>query len=239
MRSGTRTLHWDTPPPGATQRLHLSPKVGDSRHGILLAAHHPAGADHVMALDFNMQTVVLTFPGGSRRLVAIGAHWPKVGQNGYDRYKDKAGRVHKLTAAQKRLTIQQWVDHHGGTHHALQMLRRRNGDQFLTWEEAVRFASKHGVVLTPELKSRAFANRLLASEMVSTCKKYDYPLWSMALLSMKDAQGKAAAIIGAGGHFSLIFGRFTSQARGTNKIARWSVKPSQIWGPATAKRWIR
>ncbi len=36
-----------------------------------------------------------------------------------------------------------------------------------------------------------------------------------------------------------IFGRFRPQAREGNQVAGWAVKPSQIWGPVIARRWIR
>lgn len=236
MRSGTRELHFATPMPGGTQRRHETPKAGDSKAAIRRTQHMAAGPDHVKCLDFNMQVILLVV-AGIKRWVAIGAHWPTIGQNGYDRCVIN-GHVRKLTRAEKRMTIQAWVTRHGGGIEALHMLRRPNGDHILTWDEAVPYAKAHGVVLTPELKSRKFATPAVAKAFVDVCRKHDYPCWTMALLKMKEARGKCSAIVTAGGQFAIIFGNFRSMARGKSKIANWTVAPTQIWGPGSAKRWL-
>jgi len=239
MRSGSRVLDWDTPMPAATGRLHLSTKVGDSYHGIRLCANRPAGADKLKALDWNMQTVVVMVPGRGLQVVPMSGHWPQLGKNGYKRCRQRTGGVRRLTRAERRMTYQEWVDKHDRSLDALKAVRRRNGDRPLTWGEAVQYAVVHGVVLIPELKSRAFARVDVAEGMRWACEKFDHPFWAMALLNMWGASRKCAAVRAAGGQFALIFGRFRRLARGTNKVKGWSSKPTQIWGPRTAKWWIR
>lgn len=236
MRSGTRILHWDTPAPPATQRLHLSTKVGDSKHGIRLAARRGLGADGVKALDFNMQTVAVSVErnGVARfEVVPVSGHWAQLGRNGYTRCYQN-GRLRVLTRAEKRLTYQQWVNRHGCTLASLQTLRRRNGDYPLTWGQAVQYAASKGVMLTPELKSPAFARRDVAEGMIWACKKFDYPLWAMALPTMKFAAQKCAAVVGAGGSFCLIFGRgirgrIRRIATGRRVSKGWTVPPTRFW----------
>ncbi len=239
MNSGSRVLHWDTPAPPHTQRLHLSTRVGDSMHGIDLCSRRPAGADQVAALDYNMQTVEAVDGLGERTVIPVSGHWTSIGRNGYDSCHLESGGLRRLTRAERRMTYQQWVDRHEGTLASLQDLRRRNGDFPMTWEQSVQYAAGKGVVLTPELKSQGFTLDLVAEDMVRVCREFDYPLWAMALLSMKFADLKCAAIENAGGSFALIFGRFRPQAGGANQVAGWVVKPSQIWGPVIARRWIR
>ena len=202
-------------------------------------AARPAGADKLKALDFDVQAVQVV-EGGKHVWRVIGSHWGKLGKDGYVRWVDANGKTHALTRAQKRMTFQRWINMHGGRASAVKMLRKRNGDTVLYWEEAVSYARAKGVVLCPELKSRAFAlYDGPAQYMAWVCKRYDYPLWSMALLSMWGPNLKCARMRKAGGQFALIFGRFRLSARGKNKIAGWSVKPNQIWGPASAKAWLR
>jgi hypothetical protein len=224
--------------PENTQRNHPAYKRANSYAAIRATARKPLGPDHVRCLDWDMQTIVVTI-GGRRVTIPISGHWKTLGANGYTRWND-GHRTRRLTRAQKRMTTQAWVDRHGGTIAALHQPRRANGDRYLTWEESVTYAKSHGVILTPELKSLAFALPDVAQAMVAVCKKHDYPLWAMALLRMKNCRGKCEAIVGAGGQFAVIFGRFRSMAaRRPADWANWRHKPTKIWGPARAKAWLR
>jgi hypothetical protein len=233
MKSGSKELHFSTPPFAHTQRMHLSTKVGDSRHGIRLAQHRAAGPDHVKCLDYNMQTVVLLDKKKHMRFTTpVSGHWSRFWMNGYTLYKDAKGHFHKIPLSKRHWSTQKWVDYYGGDYNALKMLYRRNGDQILTWPESVAYAKRAGVVLTPELKSQAFRIQTVANIIVETCRKADYPCWSMALTGMKYCKEKCSAIIKAGGHFATIYGRGRMRIRSLRvaaTIKRWPVKPSARW----------
>lgn len=233
VRYGARTVGFHTPAPHVTRRRHETPAAGDTQSAIMRASGG--------CLDYNLQIIV--FKTG---LTPVGMHWPKVGQNGFTHCHLK-GHQRPLTRAEKRLTVQAWVDRHGGDVRALNSLRKKGGgrkrkainDYPMTWAQAVRFADRCDTVLTPELKSRRFALEAVAKGMGAVCKKYDYPLWPMTLLKMVMAKEKCAAFRKQGYEFALIFGKFRSMARGTNKIKSWVYKPTEIWGPASARAWLR
>lgn len=233
-----RVVGFTTPPFANTQRRHLKTTIGDAEAAIRSTARVPAGPDHVKCLDFNVQVITI-WEDGKKRYIVVGGHWARFWLNGFRIYKGKDGHFHPIPAKQRHWTMQQWVNHYGGNMAALKMLHRKNGDQVLTWGEAVWIADSVDVVLCPELKTPAFRYRDVCEQMVWACEKFNYPLWSMALLKMRFAREKCAAMISAGGHFSLIFGKFRSQARGTNKVAGWKVKPNEIWGPKSARQWLR
>lgn len=237
VRYGARHVGFETPAPRFTKRRHETPAKGDTQSAIIRASGG--------CLDFNLQAI--KFKTG---IQPVGAHWAKIGQNGFTHYAQD-GKLHKLTRRQKRMTIQTWVDNHGGTVKALNMLRKRGGrrtgkrrirainDYPMTWKQAVKFADRCDTVLTPELKSIKFALEAVAKDMATVCATYNYPLWPMTLLKMKKAREKCAAFVSQGYEFALIFGKFRSQARGTNKIKGWEHKPTVIWGPASARAWLR
>lgn len=243
MKSGRTTLGFATPPFRNTQRLHLPTTKGDSAAGIRACQHKPAGPDHVKCLDYNTSVVKYRNAQGETKYIIHGAHWSRFRMNGYTLWRDKQGHYHKIKGKQRFWTYQQWVDHYkgaaGGPTQALHMLYRPNGDPVQTWVEAVGYAKRCGVVLTPELKSVLFALNVVAEQFVNVCKTRDYPCWPMALLKMRRAKEKCHAIIKAGGYFALIFGKFRSQARGENKVRDWPTKPTVIWGPKTARQWLR
>lgn len=222
--------------PRETERAHFEPAQSDCLSAILSASHRPLGADGVRALDFNMQVVIVTI-NGHRVPVAIGAHWFKIGWNGMTHVVTEHG-VRALTRRERRMTYQQWANAHGGDVKSILSLRRANGDRPLLWEEAVSLAKEHGVVLTPELKSQKFGWPSVAAHMVAVCKQHDYPLWAMSLLWMKNCKEKCHAIIDAGGQFAIIFGNRQYLALGPNRVKRWALRPTQVWGPRRAKRWL-
>lgn len=233
--SGGVTLHFSTRAFTHTQRLHLSERAGDSYAGIRHCAHVAVGPDHVRCLDFNVNTVVLRLASGEKHVYIIGGHWARFWMNGYTLYKGSDGHLHKIPLKMRHWTVQQWVDHHGGTYTALKMLHRKNGDQIITWAEAVKFAIREGVVLTPEEKSRLFGTMYsVAAELVNTCKKLDYPCWAMALPTMLYAKQKCYNTIKAGGSWSMILGKgVRGLARRAAKVAQytrsWKVKPTHTW----------
>lgn len=222
--------------PKATQRRHFDSDKSDCESSIRRTAQGPVGPDGVRAVDFNVQVVVVKIAGRSVRVVVSG-HWQKIGWNGMTHVRTSKG-LRRLTRREKRMTYQQWVNLHDGDLEALLSLRRPNGDRPLTWEQAVRLAKDLKVVLTPELKSRAFVRADVAEHLVQVCGEHDYPLWSMALLSMRYCKGKCYAIVDAGGQFAIIFGRQRYLAYGPNLIKNWTLSPSRIWGPKRAVRWL-
>lgn len=234
--------------PVQTQRAHYSTKTGDSEWSIRHTGHKASGSDRVKAQDFNTGLIRLWFtpslakalgiPFDRRRriLVSIGSHWPDLFKNGW-RY-DEGAPGGSRTKINKNTTIQHWVDAHGGTYEALKRLERKNGDKILLFVEAIRIAKEVGVVLTPEAKSQGYRFKSGMATLVEPCRRENYPCWIMALLSMKYAQSKCYWAEELGGHFALIFGRFRRQARGANKVKHWKRKPSIIWGPSSARKWI-
>jgi len=192
-------------------------------------------------MDGNINIVYLWVDG---RLIAVPflGHWTRFRMNGYTHYRDAHGVVRKIPKRQLGWTYQQWCNHHGRDIAALNMLVKKvrgKWEKALTWEQAVVIAKSHNTIITPELKAQAFKKPSVAARLVDVCRQHDYPCWAMALLKMKFCREKCAAVVNAGGHFSIIFGKFRRMARGTNKIARWTIKPSRIWGPASARQWLR
>jgi hypothetical protein len=197
-------------------------------------------------LDFNLQ--VIRFKGGEQ---PVGAHWASLKKNGITHCKLPGQKLRPITRAEYRKypTLQRWVNGHGHDVHALNTLRKRGGGRFgkstaindypMTWDQAVRFADRCDTVLTPELKSPRFAVRTVVAAMAAVCRKYDYPLWPMTLLSMDGAQAKVAAFVSQKLQCALIFGTDRWMAKGTNKIKGWTYKPTVIWGPASARAWLR
>lgn len=241
MKSGNRTLTFDTPPPQHVTRFHPPYRKANSKWAIRATGNQRVGGDGVKAMDFDTRTVMLKLESGGSDHVAIGAHGGTIGKDGWTHYINERGVRVKLTFRQRRMSYQAFINWRGGDRKALHSLRRAKvpGDHPITHYEAMQYAEGEGVVLTPELKSLNFAAPAVADRLVNNCRKRDYPCWTMALLSMKEADGKCEAIIEAGGHFSLIFGKFRHLARGKNKIASWGVKPTRIWGPITARQWLR
>lgn len=245
IRFRAKTVGYGTPAPFAIHRRHESPKTGDTQSAIIRASGD--------GLDINQQSI--HFKALNQRLPCSG-HWAKLKQNGITHCKLPGQKLRRITRAEYRKypTMQAWVDGHGGDVAALNSLRKRGGrrtkignkrvrainDYPMTWEQQVKFANRTDTALTPELKSPQFATvENLADYMKRICQKYDYPLWPMALLKMKFCQQKCAEFREQGDQFALIFGKFTSMARGENKIKDWKYKPTRIWGPASARRWLR
>ncbi len=245
---------FNTPMPGSTQRAHFTPARGDCHAAIMAVGRKALGSDKIKALDANLQAIKVKLKGIWVWRVVLG-HWGVLGRDGYTHWVDSKGKHHALVTPRmarkarrsgKKLTVQttmsyqQWINDHGGSEESLHLLRKRNGNTVLTWEAAVTIAKRNGVVLCGELKSRAFATTAaLAEYMVAVCRRLDYPCWVMSLLSMWNAQGKCQMFRTAGADFALIFGRFRNQAKGANKIVHWTNKPDQIWGPASARQWLK
>lgn len=234
---------FDATMPTSTSRRHESPAKGDTQSAIEAAMGG--------CLDINEQVIWLRFKVGGhwvRLAIPVSGHWGTLGRDGYTHtFKGRQRGARKLTRAEKRLSYQQWVDRYDGTTADLNAVckrgwgrRRGHWDHPMTWWQQVTHANRVGTILTPELKSQAFAtNPAVAAHMVEVCRRFDYPLWTMALLNMKRAAGKCAQIRRAGGQFALIFGRFRHLARGSSKVAGWPVKPTRIWGPKSARQWLR
>ena len=236
VKSGTHLLQWNSPMPLQTQRAHFDPKVGDSWHAIQRTAHLSIGQDAIRALDMNFQLVPRRIPDGHGGYaivwVAMSMHWAKPGKNGYDRFVGADGQIHMMTRRQRRMTAQEWG------YDGVMTWRRATGERPLTYEEAIAYAAEHGVVITAELKSPRFARAQATLEaMVTACKAVGHPAWFMALITMKDARGKCAAVIAAGGQFALIFGRFR-WTRKPKDWAAWKPKPTRMWGPRRTRRWL-
>lgn len=192
-------------------------------------------------MDGNVQVVYLWVVGALMAVPYLG-HWTRFRMNGFTHWMDKAGHVHPIPKKQLHWTYQQWCNAHGRDIASLNMLVKKVSGVWqhaLTWDQAVVIALEHHTVITPELKSQAFGKHPAARALVEVCKKHDYPCWAMALLKMKFCRQKCAAVRFYGGGFSIIFGKFRRMARGTNKIAKWTTKPNQIWGPASARQWLR
>lgn len=223
---------FDSPMPFATRRKHSSPRAGDCKAAIKRAQHG--------CMDGNLQVVFLWVAGRLTAVPYLG-HWTRLGMNGIT-HTDISGTRRKLTLRERRLTYQQWCNRHGRDLEALNSLMKRVGGQWnrvLTWDQAVEYADEVNTIITPELKSRAFAKIAVAAKVVDVCRKYDYPCWTMALLKMKLCRQKCAAIRFNGGQFAIIFGKFRRMARGANKTAKWTTKPNEIWGPKSARQWLR
>lgn len=221
MRSGSKTLHWDTPMPN-TQRAHADPKAGDGKAFIRKVARSRAGADGIKAADCNFQLV----RDKQGRDMAVMMHWTTPAANGYTRVKTARG-WRGMTTAERRRPASSWG------FEGVRTWRRPNGERPMTYGEAVRYAASKGVVIVAELKSTRFASEAKMREMVAAAKRAGHPAWFMALYgSMRDCRGKCAATIDAGGQFQVIFGKHQKFARTTPPD--WSdwVKPTRVSAPA-------
>lgn len=231
VRYRGRLVGFDTPAPASTRRRHETPTRGDSQSAIIRASGG--------CLDFNMTALTFNTHTG-RHYLPVAGHWPNVGQNGWT-HTNIGGGIRPLTKAEKHMSLQSWVNSHGGNIHALNSLLKHAGrhewDYAMTWGQAVPFAADHNTILTPELKSQAFRFFTLAKHMASVCREHDYPFWAMALVNMKYAREKCAAVVAAGGSFALIYGHNRRLALKPPAGWPWTPKPTRNWGPVWARRW--
>ena len=221
MHSGRRELHWDTPIYGSTQRAHFDPRTGDNYSSIIKTRKGKITKDLIYAMDNNYQN----FFGHNWSM-----HWSEAGPNGYTEWVGNDGRVHKMTKQQLHWSPDKWGED------GFRSWQRPNGERLRTYNQMVSFAVKNEVVLTPELKSRNYADRQVMQSMVKIAQRHDHPAWYMALLAMAACREKNNATWWADGQFAVIFGRFRKLARHRPADwAEWDPKP-MIWGPA--KWWL-
>lgn len=225
MKSGNRTLNWNTPM-FPHSRAHFDPKVGDARNAILRTAKQPLGADGIRAMDANVQVVTawVKHPVTGKRYlrkVAYLMHWTKPVPNGFTRVVDKkTGRIRAMTRLERTKPLSWWGPE------GVDRWRRPNGERPLRYSEAVALAAKHGVVIVAELKSRLFVNADFMRSMVDAARRANHPAWFMALNQMWNVRGKALATAHAGGQFLVIFGKWRrTQARRTPSGVRWWTTP--------------
>lgn len=256
VKTGRGTLHYGSKPVKG-HREHYDPKVGDTRWSIEHTAHQPAGPDKIKQQDFNTTLLWLTlvprdasseylvellhleWDGKNRKrvLVSIGGHWETVGGNGFTHWVDDKHKAHHFTKDQLRvragLTIQEFVDNHGGTFHTLHKLRRPvSGDYPLLWVEAIRIADGLGVVLVSETKHPSYAGDLGAATITEPCRIYDYPCWPMTLITMAKALEKFLAFRHRKVPLMIIMGRKMTAAR----RASYKRKIKTTW-PAQPTYW--
>jgi len=186
MRSGRRTLHWDSPMPTAPLRQHHeSPRTGDNRGAIRRAR----GSN----LDLNVVYALET-------LWAM--HYTRPWLCGY-LYVDKPdGGRRKMTARERLRTINRWGVEGMAT------LSRRNGERPLTLNQALAACVRNGAVPIKETKSRTFGTsdrpwRLLRD----LCKKHDVPMWSKALTNMWGFKAKVIRAERVGVPLAAIYGK--------------------------------
>lgn len=236
VRLGGKQVGYGSPAPLNPTRRHEPPKYGDAQDALRRSKGR--------CLDLNLQLVEFATSRG-RRYLPVAAHWAKVGQNGYTHvWEDK--KLRTLTRNERRMTLQLWVDRHGGTVRALNALRKRGRkggpitNYPMTWAQLVPYAAKVGAVMTPELKHPRFSYHYVAAHMDSVCKANDYPLWPMTLLWMSNARGKCNAFRARGLHFAIIFGNRKHLAYGRNPLTSWRAdrRPTRIWGPPAARSWL-
>lgn len=225
MKSGDKTLHWDTPMPAGVHRHHEHPDTSDNYGAILRAAAEPIGADGVRTNDTNLQTY---WSRRLRRRVTVGAHWHDPKRNGYTRVKRWLRRGTR-PMNRRELHRTEW------TWEQLRRLRRPNGERPRLYEELVTFGVFHGVVQIGELKDRHFTDPAIAAELVAIDKRHDHPAWFMVLDDMAP-QHKVAAVRGAGGQIAMIFG--TDGPQKPRTWPSWKVYPTRMWGPPATRRWI-
>jgi hypothetical protein len=238
VRYGAKQVGYRTPAPQVTKRRHETPAKGDCQSAIMRASGG--------CLDFNLQ--LIRFKTGTQ---PVGAHWADLKKDGFTHCHLPGQKLRRITRAEykKYPTLQKWVTGHGGEVRALNALKKRGGGRFgkskaindypMTWVQAVRFADRCDTVLTPELKSPGFAKKTVAATMAQVCRTLDYPLWPMTLLSMAGAEQKVAAFVSQKLQCALIFGTDRWMAKGRNRVKGWRYKPTVIWGPASARAWLR
>jgi hypothetical protein len=231
-------LAFKTPMPANTQRAHFDPAVGDARWAIDHVSEMAIGPDLVRALDFNIQTVILLVDG-KRVHVAIGAHWKDCWRNGWRAWEDEHGQLHHIT--DHKLSMQDFIDAHGGDKAALHMLRRLDkhgkptNERPLTLYDAMKYAKAKHVALCPEAKDDRLEVESVAKRVVDHARKLDYPCWPMALEEMHAAE-KCAAFHAAGSPFALILGEHQSKAHNPHLLDHWKVAPTHVWASTPAGR---
>lgn len=225
MHSGRRTLHWNTPEPGHVHRHHEHPDTSDNYGMIHRIADEPIGDDGIRAGDFNLQAWWSTKLLG---WVVGGAHWRDPARNGYTRMKRRIRPgTRQMTHDELHRTVWTWEE--------VQRWRRPNGEQVRTYEELITAAVLAGVVVIGEEKHRALHHPAVARALVAAARRHDHPAWFM-VLDDHEPRDKVAAMRAAGGQIALIFG--TDGVQKPRDWARWAAYPNQIWGPASAKRWL-
>ena len=227
MRSGRKTLHWNTPEPASVHRHHEDPSTSDGLHMILRIAAEPIGADDIRAGDFNLQA---WWSRRHRAWVIGGAHWRDPYRNGYRRMK------RRLLPGSRRMTREE-LHRREWTWEGARRWRRPNGERVLTIDQLHAAGALHGVVVIGELKHRVFHQAAVARQLVASARRHDHPAWSMVLVDMAP-RGKVAAMRKAGGQIALILGRDPSPAEKPKDWSEWTVHPNRIWGPAWARRWL-
>jgi len=225
MRSGRKTLHWNTPLPAHVHRRHEDPHTSDNFGHILRAAAEPIGADEIRATDTNEQ---LFWSTRQRRWIHAGAHWRRLSWNGYTRMKRRFRRGTRPMTA-KELAREDW------TWEQARRARRPNGERLRTDEELVTFGVLHGVVLIVEQKHPGFAEPAVAAQAAAVRRRHDHPAWFMVLISL-GPRGKVAATRAAGSQIALIFGH--DLVVQPERWSEWKVYPNRIWGPKSAQRWL-
>jgi hypothetical protein len=236
FKSGQKKVGFKSKMPARTQRNHPHYKVSNSKAAIRATGRLKGGADGLKCMDFDMRCIFMDV-AGKRTGVAIGAHNDSLNKEGWTHYK-KGNRIIPIPKSQRNMTIQKWVDTHGRNKAGLQLLRRTNGDYPLTHWDAMDYAKEKGVVLCPELKSIAFAIPAVARRVVFQCRRADYPCWTMRLVWMSHAEEVCQAVINEGGQHAIIFGNKGHLANGPNLIKDWDPKPTRVWGPPAAVKWL-
>jgi len=217
----------DAPMPPSTQRAHFEPAwKGDRLIALDQVAARPPGPDGINAIDCNFQWFwndpKIPAEGGE----AFALHYAAPGRNNFTYINAGNGRVREMTRAELRR--RKWRPE--------QVRRWRRGPTLdsaspKTYRQMAAHAVEVGATITGELKSPAFRRHIPARHVVTAAKQAGHPPWFMALYgSMPFASGKCAAIIGAGGEFAVIFGRYQSLRAGFRKAVKtWPVKPTQVW----------
>lgn len=225
MRSGRRTLHWDTKMPAHVHRRHEDPSTSDNYGAIRRASAESIGPDDIRTNDLNLQAF---YCARLNRWVKCGAHWRDPGRNGYTRIKRKHLRgTRRLRRRELRKTDWDWDQ--------VRRWRRPNGERPRTYAELVARGVELGVVQIGETKHWFYRTPRAGRELVDEAQHEDHPAWFMVLDDMEPRE-KIAATRKAGAQIALIFGR-----DGVVKPAtwdEWDVYPSRIWGPDFAQRWL-
>lgn len=200
-------------------RAHFKPSWrGDRFAAINAVAKRPLGADAVRAIDMNFQW-------GGRE--AWNIHWAIPIMNNYRFVVDQhTGKIRRMTLRELHRPVGKWSDG------AARWRRGRTNVRPHTYAEIIAHAKPKGVLVTAEIKSRAFGRLDAAHHVVEAARAADYPPWFMSLLHMAGARQKAEAISEAGGQFALIFGGYRIVK--PRDWAQWSKHVSAIWGRA---RW--
>jgi hypothetical protein len=220
MKSGRRTLHWDTPMPAHVQRHHEHPDTSDGLHMLHRIARGPAGPDGIKAGDFNLRDF---WSRRHRRYVTAGAHWPDPVRNGYTRMRRWHGiGTRPMTHAE--LHRREW------TWEQVRRWRRPNGERVLPYGRLLHWGALLGVVVVGERKN---VHPSSAAAMVAEARRHDHPAWTMVLDTMAPRQW-VAAYKDADGQVALICGRDGLQV--PRSWPEWSSHPDQLWVPPAARR---